>query len=81
MNAGVVKLGGHQCHARNCDTAVPPRMFMCRRHWYMLPKAKRDAVWATYRPGQEIDKCPSDIYMAVTRECIEYVAQREAVAS
>jgi hypothetical protein len=25
---------------------------MCRRHWFMVPKPLRDAVLATYRPGQ-----------------------------
>ena len=46
----------HTCHATGCRTTVPPKMFACRRHWFTLPKALRDAIWRTYRPGQEISK-------------------------
>lgn len=45
----------HACHAFDCDTPVPPRMFMCRPHWFALPKAMRDAVNDAYTPGQERD--------------------------
>lgn len=49
----------HTCHAEECETAVPPRMLMCARHWRMVPKPLQDAVYATYRPGQENDMRPS----------------------
>ena len=26
-------------------------LLMCRRHWYMVPKPLRDAIWQTYRDG------------------------------
>jgi hypothetical protein len=67
----------HHCHAEQCKTVVPEKMFMCRPHWYMLPKKMRDAVWNAYTPGQEIRKDPTQHYLDVTRECIEYVANRE----
>ena len=70
----------HTCHARYCQTAVPPRMFMCRRHWFMLPKPMRDAVWDSYVPGQEARKDPSLAYLQITRECIDYVAAKEAAS-
>jgi hypothetical protein len=63
----------HLCHARGCKTPVPPKMFMCKRHWFMLPKRTRDAVWATYRPGQEVTKDPSPEYMDVTAEAIAWL--------
>ena len=63
----------HTCHACGCDRAVPPRMFMCKRHWFMLPESTRDAVWATYRPGQEITKDPSEEYMDVTTRAIAWL--------
>lgn len=50
----------HHCHAHGCTRAVPPKLFMCKSHWYALPKPVRDAVWREYRPGQERDKRPSD---------------------
>lgn len=28
-------------------------MWGCRTHWFLIPKPLRDAIWRTYRPGQE----------------------------
>lgn len=53
----------HTCHWPNCRVEVPPKLWGCRRHWFMLPKAIRDRIWATYRPGQEITKDPSGEYI------------------
>jgi len=53
----------HTCHHPKCNIPVPPKMLACRKHWYVLPQALRKQVWATYRPGQEIDKQPSHEYM------------------
>lgn len=69
----------HDCHARACRTSVPPRMFMCRRHWFMVPKHLRDAVWAAYVPGQEIRKDPTREYLEITAQAIEVVAAKEGV--
>jgi hypothetical protein len=68
----------HLCHARNCATRVAPRMFMCHKHWYMLSKPLRKAVWAAYVPGQEIRKDPTLEYLAVAGEAIDSVAEKEA---
>jgi hypothetical protein len=67
-------MAAHTCHARGCTTPVPPRMFMCRTHWYKVRKPLRDAIWAEYRPGQERDKMPSARYMAVQRRAVGEVA-------
>ena len=67
----------HLCHARGCETHVPPKMFMCRKHWYMLPKATRDAVWAAYVPGQENRKDPTLKYLEIVHAAIEVVADKE----
>ncbi len=63
----------HTCHATGCERLVPPKMFMCRQHWFSLPKALRDAVWATYRPGQEVDKRPSAEYLAAAKTAIAFL--------
>lgn len=63
----------HTCHAQNCTVPVPPKMFMCKRHWFMLPKATRDAVWAVYVPGQEIRKDPTPEYLTVTGNAIAWL--------
>jgi hypothetical protein len=63
----------HVCHAPGCRTPVPPKMFACRSHWYALPKRLRDAIWAAYRPGQEITKDPSLEYLVAAANAVEYL--------
>jgi hypothetical protein len=65
----------HTCHAENCNIPVQPKMFMCPRHWFMLPKQIRDAIWAAYRPGQEITKNPSDEYLNAAFMAIRWVRE------
>jgi hypothetical protein len=70
----------HLCHAPRCSVPVPPKLFMCKRHWFMLPKAMRDAVWAHYQSGQEERKiAPTEEYLRVTDEAEAYIAQREGI--
>lgn len=52
-------------------------MLMCKKHWYMVPRALRDRVWETYRPGQERDKSPSSEYMIAHHEAVAAVAKAE----
>ncbi len=68
---------GHTCHAIGCDKEVPPEMFMCRRHWYMVPVAGRRAIWATYRPGQCDDWNPSGAYCRNAARAVRIVAEKE----
>ena len=68
----------HTCHAHGCDTTIPPKLFMCRPHWYMVPKVLRAEIWRTYRPGQEIDKSPTDEYLQIAVQAIAAVRDREA---
>lgn len=67
----------HYCHAKHCNKPVPPSMFMCRSHWYALPRPMRDRIWATYRPGQERDKRPSHEYLDAADAAIDFIAQKE----
>ena len=69
----------HKCHADRCQKQVPPKMFMCLAHWKMVPFALQKAIWATYRPGQEVDKNPSEAYLKNAQEAIAAVSQREAI--
>jgi hypothetical protein len=52
-------------------------MFMCRKHWFMVPKSLRDMVWEHYVPGQEQRKDPTEEYLLVTADCIRYIARVE----
>jgi hypothetical protein len=44
--------GAQPCAVPQCGEAVDPSRLMCRRHWYVVPKAIRDQVWASWRSGQ-----------------------------
>lgn len=67
----------HTCHATGCTSRVPPTLFMCRPHWFSLPKAMREAIWDTYRPGQCDDMRPSAAYLEAARAAITYLAEKE----
>lgn len=67
----------HTCHAMGCDVNVPEKMFLCRNHWFQLPRPMRDAVWAEYVPGQEISKTPTQEYLNVTERAIRWLAIKE----
>ena len=67
----------HTCHHPECQRVVPPRLLACSAHWFQLPRELRQAVWAAYRPGQEIDKKPSQVYMDVIAQVQEYWKERE----
>jgi hypothetical protein len=66
----------HHCHRTGCRVTVPPRMFMCREDWRLLPKTMQQRIWATYRPGQETTKDPSPAYLAAARAAIEYLGRK-----
>lgn len=70
--------GGHHCHWTGCNAKVPPAMWGCRKHWYMLPAAIRARIWRTFRPGQEIEKTPAAEYVAAAREARDWIAANHA---
>jgi len=67
----------HFCHAKACEVVIPPKMLMCKRHWFMVPADLRKAVWREYRPGQEVGKEPTAEYLGAARNAIEAVQARE----
>lgn len=69
----------HTCHATLCEVRVPPTMFMCKRHWFSLPKNIRDRIWSTYRVGQCNDWSISAEYAKAAREAVTLIANREGV--
>lgn len=52
-------------------------MFMCRPHWYMVPRNLRAAIWANYVPGQEMRKDPTPEYLEYAQKAVDAVARRE----
>lgn len=69
----------HLCHADNCTTPVPPRIFMCRKHWFMVPMDLRGRLLAEYQPGQEKlgEIWPSDEYLTLAFQCVDAVSAKE----
>lgn len=67
----------HVCHAIDCNVPVPPKMLMCRKHWFMVPRDLQRRVWDTYVPGQELRKDPTDEYMEAQRAAVDAVAKKE----
>ena len=67
----------HTCHAQGCNRAVKPAMFMCFKHWQMVPPAMQAAIWRTFRPGQEKDKQPSEAYVRAAERAIRAVREYE----
>jgi len=67
----------HRCHAEGCTVPTPPRMLMCSVHWAIVPKAMQGAVWDHYRPGQEVDKRPSQEWHEAADAAIAFVAAKE----
>jgi hypothetical protein len=52
---------------------VPPAMWGCKAHWFKLPKHLRDKIWATYRPGQEVNMTPSKAYLEAARQVDQWI--------
>lgn len=68
----------HTCHWTGCSAPVPPKMWGCKAHWDRLPKEIRDRIWAAYRPGQEIDKNPSEAYIEAARAARDWIAEQQS---
>lgn len=73
------RLARHHCHARGCNMKVPPRMLMCKRHWFMVPKAIRDEIWEHYQTGQEVTMECSEEWHKAADKAIAAVAVKEAI--
>jgi hypothetical protein len=50
---------------------------MCGRHWARVPRVIQREVWAAYRPGQEVDKNPSEAYMKAYKRAVNAVDEAE----
>jgi hypothetical protein len=48
-------------------------MWGCRAHWFKLPYALRNLIWATYRLGQEKTLTPSPAYLTVAADVQKWI--------
>lgn len=65
----------HTCHWPGCGRAVPPKLWGCKYHWYLLPACIRRRIWATYVEGQEITKTPSRAYIEAAQAAQEWIQE------
>lgn len=63
----------HTCHWPGCNVEVPPKMWGCRVHWFRIPADLRNRIWATYRPGQEVNKNPSAAYINAAADVQQWI--------
>ena len=71
----------HHCHWPGCQRQVPPAKWGCTPHWFALPAALRSRIWATFRPGQEVNGTPSAAYVQAARAVQEWIASRPPAAA
>lgn len=71
----------HTCYWPGCTKQVPPAMWGCKEHWYMLPKPIRDKIWAAYRPGQERRLDPSRAYLDAAHEALDWIYANHPVTT
>lgn len=71
----------HHCHWPGCTAEVPPKLWGCRSHWYMLPKKLRDKIWMYYVSGQETTKTPSREYIQVAEEVQSWIRQNHPTST
>jgi hypothetical protein len=67
----------HTCHAFECKKVTKPEMFMCFKHWKMVPRNLQLLIWKYYRPGQCDDWQISDKYAETAKLSIKSVAEKE----
>lgn len=63
----------HECHWPGCTKQVKPALWGCSKHWFSLPESIRNAIWATYRIGQEERLDPSDAYVRAARMAQDWI--------
>ena len=44
--------GTHKCPKSDCNAKVPNTMAFCRTHWFAINRARREAIWESYRAGK-----------------------------
>ncbi len=52
-------------------------MWGCKGHWFALPAGLRARVWATYKPGQEVNGTPSVAYIEAAKAVQAWIAGQD----
>lgn len=65
----------HECHWPGCTKQVAPALWGCKPHWYSLPPAIRNDIWAAFRPGQERTMTPSRAYVEAAQRAQDWIRE------
>lgn len=71
-----IQTRNHICHWPGCNKQVPPAMWGCPKHWFMLPRRIRDMIWVAYVPGQETNMTPTRAYIEAAKEAQRWIKSR-----
>lgn len=63
----------HTCHWNGCSQQVPPAMWGCKKHWFMLPTSIRNKIWGTYKINQENTGAVSNAYLEAAKEAQDWI--------
>lgn len=69
----------HHCHATDCTVPIERELFMCKKHWAMVPAPIKKRIYAAYRPGQCEDMRPSKQYCDAAKAGVIAVAAKEGI--
>ena len=70
------------CDAIGCKANVASGLFMCRRHWHMVPRELQRVINKQYRAGRQDFAFLSDvIYLQAAVDAIDKIAQTEGFLS
>jgi hypothetical protein len=61
------------CHALMCNKKIGATMLMCKKHWFMVPKNLRDAIWETFFNGNR------ESHLQNCSEARRIVAEKEGI--
>lgn len=67
----------HKCHWPECRKEVPPRLWGCNQHWFMLPAVLRGRIQRAYVPGQEWTKQPSPAYVDAAKKVRKWINEHQ----
>lgn len=56
----------HACPIPDCTASVPSGVYMCARHWRMVPRPLQAAVYASFRAGQGVSRNHLEAVRVVT---------------
>lgn len=70
---------GHRCPWPGCAVVVAADLWGCKAHWYEIPRALRQKLWAAYQSGQGVATA-SDDYRAASAAIDAWIAKQTGTA-